>query len=144
MKKILLVLMFATQSAFAAPPTDGGIESPEKSMVVITSPEQRALKEINKTTLQSRIVKIRIKKRKNKTHVYITWHPRTTDDVTSDVFLIVKSINNVLPRFYSITLKAIDPAYMRWSGRIFWNTVIKRKAIVINRFIDRQPQPLYQ
>jgi len=151
MRKILLPLLFVGGTAFAHPSVDGGINNPDaaieeidKSMAAINSVEQNILKEFNRTPLQTRVVKIRVKRGKKKTKVYVTWHPVKKSNIPSDTFLIIKIVTKVIPNFYFVSLQAIDPAYMRWSGRVIWNSVINKKAIIINRFVDHQPQPLYQ
>lgn len=149
MKTILLPLLFVGGTAFAQTPNDGGIshdaaiEEIDKSMAAISSIEETVLKEFSKTQLQTRIIKVRIKRGK-KTKIYLTWHPRKAEHIAKDTFIIVGIINKVIPYFHSIFLKAIHPKYMRWSGYVFWDATITRKAILINHFIEHQPQPLYR
>ena len=149
-KFVLVALLFMGSAAYAELPPDSGInnsdvaaEEIDKSMAALSSIEQDILRKFNRTSLQTRVVKIRVKRGK-KTKVYLTWHPRSTKDIPKDTFIIVGVVTKVIPRFYSISLRAIDPTYMRWSGRVCWNGMIIRSAIYINRFVDRQPQPLFQ
>ena len=118
--------------------TDGGIVGNEiivkeikKNIVIMTisSLEYQILQEFNKTALRTRIVKIRVKRGKKKTKVYLTWHPQESKNIATDIFIIVKVITKMIPQFYSISLKAIHPKYMRWSGHITWDGVIIRSAI---------------
>ena len=151
MKKILLPCLFVGGVVFTNPAVGGDVgqldntvQKPEKSMSARSSIEMAILNEFNKTSLQTRIIKIRVKRERKKTRVYLTWHPTKKENIATDTFIIIKIVTQIIPNFYFVSLKAIDPTYMRWSGRVYWNTIIKRKAIIINRFVDRQPQPLYQ
>ena len=150
MKNLLFFLLFACVPAHAMIPPDAGVERDgasleeiDKSMAAVSRIEEIILHEFAKTKLQTRIVKVRVK-RGRKTKVYLTWHPRKPKDIAKDTFLIVKIITKAIPRFYSISLIAIDPSYMRWSGHVFWNGVVIRSAVQINRFGEPRPQPLYR
>jgi len=147
---MLLPFLFVGGTALAHSPPDSGInhsdaaiEEIDKSMAAITSVEQNILKEFNKTALQTRIIKVRVKRGK-KTKIYLTWHPRKAEHIAKDTFIIVGVISKAIPRFHSIFLKAIHPKYMRWSGHVFWDATITRKAIFTNRSTKPQPQPLYR
>lgn len=152
MTKILLpLLLFISNLAYADDLPDAGVnqhnivsKEVDKSMAAISSLELAVLEEFNKTPLRSKIIKIRIKRGKKKTKVYLTWHPVKTKDIAKDTFIIINVITTIIPNFYSISLKAIHPKYMRWSGYIFWGATIVKNAIHINNFIDHQAQPLYQ
>ena len=152
MKNFLLVLAFmCCSTAYAQASGDGGIgrydaaiAKSKKTMAVVSLVEQQILKGFNKTPLQTRIVKVRVKRGKKKTKVYLTWHPKKKNDIATDTFIIIKVVTKVIPEFTSISLKAVHPEYMRWSGHIFWGATIIRKAIHVNNFVDPQPQPLFQ
>jgi ribosome-binding factor A len=150
-KSILVALLFMGSAAYAELPPDSGInnsdaaaEEIDKSMAALSSIEQIILRKFNRTSLQTRVVKIRVKRGKKKIKVYLTWHPRKAKDVAKDTFIIVQVITKVIPQFHSIFLKAIHPKYMRWSGHVFWDATITRKAIFTNRSIEHRPQPLYR
>ena len=142
--------MLISSPAFSNASPDGGINNKDVSSVteqrvsvVANSLESRVLREFNKTTLRTRIVKIKIKRNNKKTKIYLTWHPRKAEDVPDDIFLIVKTINKTLPQFDSIFLEAIHPAYMRWSKYVFWDGVITKKFTSLNRHSPSRPELLY-
>ena len=105
---------------------DGGIS---KKTVLVESLKQKIYKEFTSTHLRSRIVKVRIRKQKKGTKVYLTWHPHKIKDVAKDTFVIVKVINKIIPDFHSISLHAIEPKSFRWTNRIFWDAVITRSDL---------------
>jgi len=145
MKKFIFTfLLVASLPMTELTATGAGLDSvlPEVETV-----RKLVYKEFATTHLRSRIVQVMIKKRKKGTKVYLTWHPRKVKDVAKDTFVIVKVVNKVIPDFHSIALKAIEPSSLRWTKRVFWDTVITRKNLhlikdEVNTGADT-PRPLF-
>ena len=136
--------MVNIQSVSQVLATDGGL--PEHAAHP-QSLKQKIYKEFASTHLRTRIVKVKIRKRKKGTKVYLTWHPHKIKDVAKDTFVIVKIINKIIPDFYSISLRAIEPKSLRWTNRVFWDAVITRSELYfiknkVNNGSD-SPRPLF-
>jgi len=130
---LIFVISFVSTATAALPP------APEIETATHKLIKQAIYKEFSTTHLASRIVKFKMKKRKGKVKVFFTWHPQKAEDLAKDTYVIVKIINKVIPDFYSISLKAIHPEYMRWTKRVFWNSVITRDALFL---INAKPEAI--
>lgn len=115
--------------------TGNGAFASHKTIAKTRSYLKRAKKnireEFSRTHLRSRIVEIKIKSLKDGPKVHIMWHPMKAQDITKDTFVIVKIIDKFIPNFSSITLKAINPARMRWTKQVFWDETIKRENLIL-------------
>jgi hypothetical protein len=124
--------------------TGAGLDS---ALPKVEAVRKLVYKEFAATHLRSRIVQVMIKKRKKGTKVYLTWHPKKVKDVAKDTFVIVKTVNKVIPDFHSISLKALEPSSLRWTKRVFWDAVITRKDLhLIKNKADTgsdDPRPLF-
>ena len=141
---MLTIFLVNIQSVSQVLATDGGL--PEHAAHP-QSFKQKIYKEFSSTHLRSRIVKVKIRKRKKGTKVYLTWHPHKIKDVAKDTFVIVKIIDKIIPDFHSISLRAIEPKSLRWTNRVFWDAVITRKDLhlikgEVNTGSD-DPRPLF-
>ena len=123
---------------------------PEIETASYKSTKGAIYKEFSTTHLASRIVKFKMRRRNGKLKVFLTWHPKKTDDLAKDTYVIVKIIDKVIPNFHSISLKAIHPEYLRWTKRIFWDAVITRDALFLINKDEKEadqsgaPRPLFR
>ena len=144
MRAIWLPLLFIGATTWAKPPLQQPKQKKKISTITTRTFEQQVLEELNKSRLQTRIIKVHIKTTGRRTKVFLTWHPYEVNDIAHDTFLIVQAINKLVPLFYSISLRAIHPKYLRWSGHVVWDGIITRKAFHLKSFDDAVAQPLYQ
>jgi len=118
------LLCCITNEAYATPKTT-------KTKKYLQRIKKNIYDEFSRSHLRSRIVEVNIKNIKNNPVVQIMWHPFKAQDITKDTFVIVQIIDKFVPNFASITLKAINPARMRWTKQIFWNETIKRENLIL-------------
>ena len=129
MKQIVMVVL-AGCLLFGSLQTVAGKEPSSIVDVASTDSLKKLIyKEFEPTHLKGRIVHVRIRNAKNKIKVYLTWHPQKKTDIAKDIFVVAKAVHKVVPRFHSISLRALDPKSLRWTKRIFWDAIITRDAL---------------
>lgn len=127
--------------------SDSSADSPQRIEPKKITIRQRLYRELGKTHLRGRIVRIKVKRANKQQKIYLTWHPYKEADIAKDTYVIVKSIADIIPDFHSISLKAIEPKSLRWTKRVFWRNVITRRELDFikekQNISSDKPRPLF-
>ena len=118
--------------------------------VKISMLKQKLYESFQGTSMETRIVKVTINKRRGKKiQLSITWHPYKVHNILEDMVTILKVAHEVIPNFSVARLRAVHPDYVRWSKYIIWEATITKKQFMrlleqrLDKSASREPVPLF-